>query len=352
MESFIGRPRKQKQMSEAHNNATSETLAGGAVRVSFGAPAPEVAVNVGPSTRVHNGAVRWTAGGEAEQHGGVAKHTVSHDGVDGGGVLQTRQRINGRDSVLMTPGDPTSRIELRMAVKMGLLTETAPGVYADAKTADGAQKTLETVQAEQQQLQKQQAQEQAGEQAAALEGVFSGEEDAAFAADMQAVPEHAFRAAMASGVKAMVLGQDLTEAAARLSQETGMDPSLAAEKVDDVVWYFESIVSRAVEKVGVGEADRVAFFEDCRGNPGRLQNAVYMLMHGRDPGPFMQMGQEWALRNKRTGGNDSAAPAAPVMSEANLRAAGFETSTSRQGVLMVKAGANGKWVPAGELVRG
>ena len=318
-----------------------------------------------PTIRVNGGAVRYNAGDDQVAQPGVTRHAVSFDGVAGGSILATRQRVNGADTVELVPGAPGSRTHLSQALKAGLIKETAPGVYADATTAEGAQRTLETVQAEHQQAERAQQAQQEQQQAVDNEGIFNAEEDAAWRADMADIPEHAFNSAAASVTNAVVLGTDLSSAAETLSRETGLEPLQAAEVVDNATWYFTQIVARAVEKVGVGEEQREAFFADCRDNPGKLNNALSYLLHGRDPSQFQAMAREWLARGERVAQVDNDrraaetsgrpgidAEVAPGMSEETLRAAGFETSVSRQGVLMVKRGPNGKWVAASALLKG
>lgn len=277
---------------------TTEQLAGGALRVSFGqqavpqpntgAPALDLA-----QSRVYSGVTRHGTGQEPEQTG-VTRYAVSHDGVEGGSVLATMARAGTAQTVELIPGQPWTRTSVAVALKEGVLVRGPGGVLQDARTADGQQKTAATQQAEQQ------ATPQAQQQAAAdeLHGVFNQQEDAAFAAEMGTVDQHAYNSAIGAGIKDMVLGGDFASAAGRLV-ENGVEPGKAAEQVENARWYFQQITDRAVTKAGLNEAQREAFYADLRNQPGRLQNALQYLTRGRDVSHFQAYAREWLDQQQR-----------------------------------------------------
>lgn len=338
------------------DNTRTDTLPGGSVRVSFGVPAEEPTYSTPPATRVVNGGHRFHEDGSAQAIGGVTRHTVNHDGDLGGSIMGTRERRNGHDTVLMTPGDPTTRVQLRFAVQEGLIREVAQGVYADATTADGKQRTAQTVQAEQQQAYQQQQLQQQQQQAADNAGIFDPDEDAEFAAEFASVPDHTFRSAMASMINTVATGGDFTRAAATLAREAGVGHERAAEMVGVAHEAQERIVSRALAKVGIGEDMKQAAYASFREEPGKLLNAMHYLMHGRDVSQFQDMGRAWLAKTQRhaaSNGGSSGSPAAhpAAQAEALMRQAGFETRTTSNGVPMIRRG-NGPWVTVNELSGG
>lgn len=354
--------------------ATGQTLAGGVARVSFGPQSPTTseAVAVGPTTRVVNGAARVIGRGEVEQHGGTVRHTVSHDGHEGGSVLATLARAGMTQSVELIPGQPSSRTSVAVALREGVLVRLHDGRLADARTAAGAQRTLATNEAEKQAHAEQQAAATAQQEAADLAGVFNAEEDAQWRTEMGAIPEHAFATATARIVKAVTLGESFDAAAAALSRDTGMSPDEALRVVETGYNLQNQIVTRAVQKVGVTDELMPGFFEHALKEPGRLQHAMNALMHTRDVRPFMDLGREYAAKAGRLGSQAAGRGAAPSKAEAagvrnaaprtpeslnpallqrTLEKAGFETWTDNDGNLSVIV-APGQYVPAADFMRG
>lgn len=271
------------------SNTQSATLSGGATRVSFGVPGADTPMAQPPATRVGNGGMRWTAGGELEQTGGVAKYVHSADGVTGGGIMATRQRVNGQETVLLEPGNPHSRVQLAFAVSEGLVRETAPGIFEDVRAADGTQRTVHTVQAEQQA----QRAAQANAAAQAVAGVFDAEQDRAYVADVETIPAHAFNAAVPAVMQAMVLGQEPTSAIELLVRHGQMDAAAAAEKVANLTYYHEQAVARAAVGQGVREADLPAFWAACLEEPSAAMSAMQHLVYSRDPSRIQAMARAW-----------------------------------------------------------
>lgn len=286
------------------DNFHSETLSGGATRVTFGAPAADAApMSTPPATRVGGTSMRWTAGGAFEQ-AGVTRHVHNPAGEIGGSIMATRQHLNGHTTVCYEPGNEGTRVQLAFALKEGLVREVAPGVYQDSRQSQAVQLPGQQL-AQPAQLPGQQGPaeaHQAQDQAADLQGVFNAEEDAAWQAEFADVPEHAFNAAAAGAVVAVTLGRDLSTAAASLARDTGMELAKAVEKVENGVWAQRQIVDRALSKVGMQPDQLEAFYEAAQQNPNKLQSAIHYLLHGRDVSQFQQLGREWLAKTARTSG--------------------------------------------------
>lgn len=342
-------------MSDQDRSSNTETLSGGAQRVTFGAPAANVpAPAAPPSTRVYNGGVRIHGDGSAESTGGVTRWVHSTGGTPGASIASTLQKVNGRLTAELEPGVPGSRTPVDSPVFRGLLRRDAFGGWHDVGGSGAASPTPAAEQPAQQ-MQQQQA------EAFDTEGVFDAAEDAAIAKDFANVPEPAFRSMMASATGAMVLGRDLGQTVSRFARDTGIAPEVASELVTNAIWSQQQIVGRALLKVGVREEDFDAFRKHLEGNPGAYMDAVSHLTHGRNVSKFQQLGAEWLQRKDRQDQFDSNTRAAgssrltgadtglPGVTEQQLREAGFETSVNRGGVMMVRR-PGGNWQRASDLM--
>jgi hypothetical protein len=280
--------------SFSSSSTQTDTMSGGAVRVSFGVPEADAPVSAPAAVRVGNKALRWTAGGAVEQPGGLVKHVHHANGDTGGSVMATRQRVNGQETVLLEPGNPGSRVQLAFALSEGLIREAAPGIYEDLKAADGTQRTMHTVEAEQRAQQA--AQQEQAQQAGA--GVFNDAEDQAYAADMADVPEHAYATSTAMLIQATALGQSSEIAVQALARDAGIDPTQAAERIANSEFYFGQMVTRAALSQGVPEGQVQAFWEHALGNPGPLTNALHFLVRSRDASRMQALAAAWIGRGK------------------------------------------------------
>jgi hypothetical protein len=254
-------------------------------------------MSVPSATRTGNTSYRWTAGGGLEQSG-FTRYVHNPAGESGGDIMSSRLRSNGHDTVCYEPRNEGTRVQLAFALKEGFVREVAPGVYEDARALHlPGQQPPQPMHLPGQQGVTPGAQPQ--EMPAELQGVFDDAEDAAWRAEFADVPEPAFNAAMAGAVNAVTLGGDFAAAAATLSRETGMDPSAALEKVENGVWAQKQVVDRALSKIGIPAEHLDAFYEAARNQPGKLQSAILVLLHGRDVSQFQQWGSEWLA--KRSG---------------------------------------------------
>lgn len=272
------------------DNATTETLAGGTVRVTLGVhqAQTEAPASAAPSVRVRNEAMSWNAE-SGLQKSSFTRHIHDTGGTAGGSIMATRIRQNGHDWVEMEPGNPSSRVQLAHAEREGLVRRIAPGIWEDVKNTDGSQRTMQTVQAEQQ---AQQLAEQR-EAAHAAAGVFSEQEDRAYATEVESIPEHAFNAAVPAVIKATALGQDPTDAIELLVRHAGLDRAAATEKVQNLAWYHEQAVARAAVGQGVQPAELPAFWQAALGSPGPVMDAMHHLVYSRDPSRIQAMARAW-----------------------------------------------------------
>jgi hypothetical protein len=257
-----------------------------------------------PITRPAIGTLTLThRGGQTEMSAsGTTRYQHSSGGTAGGSIMATLSATHGPATVELEPGNPASRTVLQTAVREGLIKSDGRGGWQDVTNDHGQQRTIATVATEAAQQAQQIEAQQAREQRQATEGVFVPEEDAQWQAEMADVPDPAFRSTMALVTNAVVLGQSLDAAAARLSQETGMDPDAAMQKVITAGGLQQRIVDRALGKLGLEGEALEAFYTEATNEPARLQNAIHHLMHARDVRPFQQMGREFVEKVLRLQG--------------------------------------------------
>jgi hypothetical protein len=273
-----------------------------------------------PASRVHDGAVRHTAGQEQAEHTGRATHTVSFDGTAGGSILGSLQRVTGAPSVELEPGNPSSRTSVEVAIRMGLLHRDANGNLKEAERMAPEEQPGQAAK-----------QEQAGDPAAYVDA----EEEALWAEDIAPLPQHAYDAAGPSLIGAVVRGDSFDDTAKALAHNASIPLELAAEYVTEGFEKGRRLVDRALAPMGLTGARLEAFYEAARERPQELQDAMQRVFHGNDASGFRAMATAWAVQNP---GDLS-----------HFRAAGFETSIDREtgGVLVRRAG--GPWVNASEL---
>lgn len=290
-------------------------------RVIYGIPATNApALSVPPSTRVCGGVVRFTNGdAAATETGGTARHSVSFDGNTGGSVLATMQRQGQHQTVELQPGNPASRTQLAVALREGLIRETAPGIYQDMAGAPEALAAAVNAPAE--------------EPAAASDGAehIDAEDEQDFARAIDPLPQHSYDAAVASAGLAVITGGDLSRAAADLAASAGIEPERARDYVEAGVAMHERTVARAV---GLEGDRKAAFYEFTREHPRQLQEAVQRLVGQRDAGGFVELARQF----KRAQPGDLT----------SWKAAGFETHLGIDGELMVRHGSR-DWVMAKDI---
>lgn len=305
---------------------------------------PAQPLSTSPSTRVHTGTVRFTAGDTEAVQQGFARYQHSSGGTEGGSVMATRQRVNGHDTVELIPGVSGTRTQLSMAVKEGILRQTAPGIYEDVKSSTGQQVTLASVEGSQQQP--------AGQPSA----VFTSADDAMWGEALAGIPEGAVDATVAGMTSAIANGTSMDSVVRRLVQNTGMEPHEAEQRIEQASQVQEAALERAMAQAGLQGAELQSFYDAARENPARLTDALMHLVHGRDASRFIAWGREHAGHTERRASAERDSQGQHMQAtgseESVLSAAGFQTSRTRAGILVVRpAGSNGKWVPASDLMK-
>lgn len=240
----------------------------------------------GEQTRVIGGAHRITVGQEnAEEHGGVSRHTVTHSGIQGGSVLATIRRDGPTQSVELIPGNPASRTDVRVALREGLLRLNDAGQLEDAA---GQQDLVQQVGQEPQQ----QRRADPGAE------VFDAKLDQMFAAEIEPLPQPAYDTTVARMVAHIAHGtgsvQDMAKALAR---DAGMEPAAAEELIRNGVWVHQQAVEKALAPMGITGERLQAFYAECKARPGLLQNAIQELVHARNPAAFVKLAQELEAAN-------------------------------------------------------
>lgn len=277
-----------------------------------------------PSHRVHAGVVRFTNGNAEAETTGVTKHQEGpQSGTPGGGVAATFTDRHGKPSVLLVPGQESSRTNVETAVRMGLV-RLENGRYVDVVTPDGKPATL--------------VQEQASQEIQADPGAefFYPNDDADWAHDIEPIPQHAHDAAVASMVN--VIAHDtgsFEDTAKALAVNAGIDPTLAADYVQSGRVMFQQVVDRAMAKEGLTGSRLDEAYEAMRKDPRQLQQALQGLLHGRDVSGFVALARDF----KRSSPGDLKP----------LQAAGFETHVDQvTGDVLVKR-PGGDWRKASDL---
>lgn len=261
-------------------------------------------------------------------HSATVRHMVSFDGTPGGRVLSTLDHRGGQLSVELEPGNPSTRTSVDVAIREGLLTRDAAGNLQDTTNQQ------EVIQ------QATKAPETEHPQADPGAGIFDPEDDQAWAADIDPLPQHAYDAAVASVIATTALGHgDLDQTAKALASNAGIEPELAREYVEQGYTMYERTVARALAPLGL-EGERLEqAYEFMRQQPERLQNALQQLVHARDVSAFKALGVAFKVANP------------PDMSA--YKAAGFETFVDREtgDLLMRPINSGGAWQRLSDVVQ-
>lgn len=272
-------------------NTTTTTLAGGAIRLTIGSQKADTAPQAPyESSRVHSGVTRFSMaeGGEVTQ-AGVTRYSAGQDRPVGS-ISATLQRDHNGESVELVPGVPGSRTKIATALRDGLIERGFDGSYRDKGTAGqdgpaGAPGAVAGGVAGPEGL------EDAPQVDPGL-GVFSAEEDADWAADIEPLPQFAY-----DNAAALASVGNFDGAARRLVEGAGIEPTLAAEYVNEGYNMFERVVSKVVIDAGV--QDKQAFYAWVRESKGRaLQQAIGALTATRDVSHFRTLAAEFNRHNK------------------------------------------------------
>ena len=285
----------------------------------------------GPSTRIGGGVVRYTAGQAETTTDGVARHSTSFAGTTGGNVLATLNSTYGHPSVELIPGDPSSRTQVQVAIREGLLRRNAAG---QLENTEGQQANVEALKAPPQ------APEQAPEVAPEDAHVFDHEADHTWSQDIAELPQHAYDAAIASSIGLLVNGRGSVEKTARdLAERAGLEPSQAEEYLDAGFSYYSQQVANALAPLGITGASLDEYRAFISAQPGKYQDAIQKLVHLRDPSGFREMAAGFRRAN-------------PGPEVSTMKGAGMQTAQDPQtGETLYRLGA-GSWVTMAQLAAG
>lgn len=304
----------------------------GSARHLLAASASAAPVEGGPSTRVHTGAMRFTNGDAEATTSDLARHVQTYDGVPGGSILATLQRMGPAMTVEMEPGNPSSRTDVRIALREGLLMRNAAGhleEVAGAKlgrpgnAASGASS-------------------QGSEAAPADPGAaaFDAQADERWAAEIAPMPQHAYDSAQARAVAFVANGSGTLDSMANaLARDAAMEPARARQTIENGIRLHQQAAEKALAPLGLTGDRLQAFYADARQRGGILQDAIQKLAMQRDPSGLVNMARDWVERN-------------PGPEVAELKAAGFEVARDPKagGFLARKPG--GGWHPVASILKG
>lgn len=281
------------------------------------------------TSRVHGEVTRFAFGTEAaETSTKLTTYAHTTAGASGGSVLASLDRQGKSQSVELVPGVPSSRTDVAVALREGLLVRDAAGNLQDAP--DAAQK----VEAMQAGPKEEQPQTDPGA------GVFNPEHDSIWNSAIADMSQPAYDAAIAAGIAATIGQGDATQIAKALAANAGLEPEQANELVGAGIDMYTQVVERALAPLGL-EGERLdASFEWMRSQPAKLQDALGRLLHGRDVGGFLDLAKDFRV-------------ARPDPAQVSMfKAAGMESRVDRDtGDLMVRAG-QGRWRRGSDILKG
>jgi len=277
-------------MTNQSNNMTVTTNAG-LTRMTIGAveqPQSLTAPAEYQPNRVASGVTRLQFGASSNvEQSGVTRHqTYNQRSSDS--VMGTLERVNGKDTVELIPGNAASRTGIQQAFKDGLITPIGNGQWANAAEGRSYQPT-------------QQSQQPAATTGDSNEqpqadpgfGVFIPEEDAQWQDWIDPLPQHSFDAASA-GVTAAVLAGDegFAKTASMLAESAGIEVAEALNYVEEGYALHERHVAR--EAAAMGVTDKQGFYGWLRSaKPQQLHRAIQSLSAARDVQPFRVLALEY-----------------------------------------------------------
>lgn len=317
------------------------TQVGGVTRVQHGQLPPEdpasLAATPHTATRVGGKLTRFdgTTGG-AETSSGFARHQHTQERPNhGGSVMQTMRNEGGSKTVQLIPGDESSRTLLSVALRDGLVVETAPGIFTDrnapGQTQQGANEAP-----------------QAADKPASTdpldETVFDKGEYAIWAGETAHIPDASYDRAVAGVTAALSTAnpEKLEGVVRALAQAEGMEPAQAQELIDTgIEWHAASLSKDLQKSMGMTAAQVDGLYDQLRerSHP-RLAEAIQRLaVTGRS-----DVFREIALEFKRQ--------SAEATDMSLYHKAGFETRVDRDtGDMLVRRG-QGPWSTLAQLAKG
>jgi len=287
-------------MSTNNNSNMNISTNGSMTRMTIGAveqPQSLTAPAEYQPNRVASGVTKLTIGSSGTnsiEQSGVTRHqTYNQRSSDS--VMGTLERVNGKDTVELIPGNAASRTGIQQAFKDGLITPIGNGHWANA--SEGRNSGYQPTQ--QQQNQQATSGSATGDntteqlQSDPGAGIFNPAEDAEWAEWIEPLPQFAFDGA-AAGVTAAVLAGDegFERAAAQLAEQAGIEPELANEYVQAGYDMHERLVAK--EAAAMGVTDKAGFYSWLRESKAQaLHRAVQSLSASRDIQPWRVLALEY-----------------------------------------------------------
>lgn len=278
-------------------------------------------------TRVHEGAIRFTAGQqESGATGGVTRHVVSFAGTPGGSIAATLQTINGLQTVEMEPGNPASRTVVQAVAREGLIRRNAAGQWEDAPRGIPNEATQSAP------VQGEEVPDMRAEDAA----IFDAQSEGEWNALIEPLPQFAYDRAVASTIGQLVAGGDLTNVVHGLAEASCIEPDQARALLEAGYSHYGKQVHKALAPLGI-EGERMnAFIESLEKDQNRYHDAIQRLVYMRDLSGFRSAAVEFNRHN-------------PSPLEGAARAAGMETSQDpTTGETLYRFGS-GPWVTMAQL---
>lgn len=317
------------------------TQVGGVTRVQHGQLPPEdpasLAATPHTATRVGGKLTRFdgTTGG-AETSSGFARHQHTQDRPNhGGSVMQTMRNEGGSKTVQLIPGDESSRTLLSVALRDGLVVESAPGIFTDrnapGQTQQGANEAP-------------QADDKAVSDDPLGGTIYDRGEFAIWNAETENIPAHSYSSAVAGVTAALSTANPakLEGVISSLAQSAGMEPEQARELVETgVEWYAASISKDLTRSMGMTSRQVEAMYDSFRerGHPRLAEAMQQVAVTGR-----IDVFKELALDFKRKSAESTDMSA--------FTKAGYETRVDRDtGDIMVRLG-QGPWRSLAQLAKG
>lgn len=282
-----------------HEDGTVSQV-GGVTRVTHGAAPQEdpavQALSQRTSIRVGGTVTRFNAiTGEAAS---TASHLSYQQGADrpnqSASVMQSLRTEGGKRTVELLPGDPTSRTLLSVALREGLVVETAPGVFVDRNPFAGAGSQEET---------SGNVEAPSGEPEASSLGIFDTGEMDIWSQEIAPIPQHSYDRAVA-GVTAALATQTperLDGVITALAESAGIEPERAREFIETgIEWHAETIARDLIREVSMTREQVDDLWEHLRTRGDRrLAAAIQEVTSMGQSTLFREMAQEFMRRQAR-----------------------------------------------------
>jgi hypothetical protein len=251
-----------------------------------------------------------------------------------GGMLSTVQNNGGFHTANVTPDSTIEipgfgRTSVKVAEKLGYLTRTGNGIYAEATPSGKSEESSTGGNLEGSNSGSQQQGDNGPE-------LFDSDTEALLGDMVRGAPPGTYDSIMGSANALIAQGMDAETIAQklgpRLAAATGQDPDVAAANIEIATFVWQEQADNAIKASG---ADPLEFFEWAKANRrDELQNAVNYHLFGRSTKAYRVLVNDYF---------DNTMP-----SEKALKAAGIPTKTAG-GETMVKV--KGSWMSLGSAVK-